>query len=133
MLMSDSKAIAQFIKKAAAGEDIVLKSAGTQLYSYTYALDAALGILTVLLEGKSREAYNISDRDSEITLRQMAEWLAEDNGVRVVFDIPDQTELAGYSTATKALLDTEKITGLGWRPQTHMRDGLRKTCCTPLS
>ena len=127
MLMSDSKAIAQFIKKAAAGEDIVLKSAGTQLYSYTYALDAALGVLTVLLEGKSREAYNISDRDSEITLRQMAEWLAEDNGVRVVFDIPDQTELAGYSKATKALLDTEKITGLGWRPQTHMRDGLRKT------
>lgn len=127
MLMSDSKAIAQFIKKAAAGEDIVLKSAGTQLYSYTYASDAALGILTVLLEGKSGEAYNISDRESEVTLRQIAEWLAEDNGVRVVFDMPDQTERAGYSTATKALLDTEKITGLGWRPQTHMREGLRKT------
>lgn len=127
MLMSDSKAIAQFIKKAAAGEDIVLKSAGTQLYSYTYALDAALGILTVLSEGENGQAYNISDTGSETTLRQIAEWLAEDNGVRVVFDIPDQTELAGYSTATKALLDTEKITGLGWRPQTHMREGLRKT------
>ena len=127
MLMSDSKAISQFIKKAAAGEDIVLKSAGTQLYSYTYALDAAMGILTVLLEGKSREAYNISDRESEVTLRKMAEWLAEDNGVKVVFDLPDQTEQAGYSTATRALLDTEKITGLGWRPQTHMREGLRKT------
>lgn len=127
MLLSDSKAIAQFIKKAAAGEDIVLKSAGTQLYSYTYALDAARGILTVLLKGESGGAYNISDTQSEVTLREIAEWLAEDNGVKVVYDLPDATEQAGYSTATKALLDTEKITQLGWKPQTHMREGIRKT------
>lgn len=127
MLLSDSKAIAQFIKKAAAGEDIILKSAGTQLYSYTYALDAAMGILTVLLEGQSGEAYNISDTESEVTLRQICEWLAEDCGVKVIFDIPDARERAGYSTATKALLDTEKIEALGWTPQTHMRDGIRRT------
>jgi len=127
MLPSDSKAIAQFIKKAAAGEDIILKSAGTQLYSYTYAPDAAAGILTVLLKGKSGEAYNISDLESEVTLRQITEWLAEDNGVKVAFEVPDVTERAGYSTATRALLDTEKITALGWRPQVHMREGLVKT------
>ncbi len=127
MLLSDSKAIAQFIKKAAAGEDIVLKSAGTQLYSYTYAVDAAIGILTVLCKGENGEAYNISDTESEVTLRDIAEWLAEDNGVKVIFDLPDAVEQAGYSTATKALLDTDKITRLGWKPQTHMREGLRKT------
>ncbi len=127
MLSSDSKAIAQFIKKAAAGEDIILKSAGMQLYSYTYAPDAAMGVLTVLLNGTNGEAYNISDIESEVTLREIAGWLAEDNGVKVIFDIPDATEQAGYSTATKALLDTEKIKGIGWEPQTHMRKGLMKT------
>lgn len=127
MLLSDSKAISQFIKKAAAGEDIVLKSDGMQLYSYTYALDAAMGILTVLLKGKNGEAYNISDTGSEVTLRQIAEWLAKDNNVNVRFEIPDAAERAGYSTATKALLDTEKIEALGWQPKTHMREGLRKT------
>lgn len=127
MLLSDSKAIAQFIKKAAAGEDIILKSAGMQCYSYTYALDAAMGVLTVLLKGESGEAYNVSDTESEATLRQIAEWLAEDNHVKVIFDMPDAAEQAGYSTATKALLNTEKIKALGWSPQTHMRDGLRKT------
>lgn len=127
MLDSDSKAIAQFIKKAAAGEDIVLKSAGTQCYSYTYALDAALAVLAVLLRGESGEAYNISDTESEVTLRQIAEWLAEDNDVKVIYDIPDAAEQAGYSTATKALLDAEKIEALGWKPGTHMREGLRKT------
>lgn len=127
MLSSDSKAIAQFIKKAAAGEDIVLKSAGTQLYSYTYAMDAAMGILTVLLNGKSGEAYNISDSESEVTLRQIAEWLAEDNGVKVAYEIPDAVEQAGYSAATKAVLDSRRISELGWKPLVHMREGLQRT------
>ncbi len=127
MLSSDSKAIAQFIKKAAAGEDIILKSAGNQLYSYTYALDAAMGVLIVLLKGECGEAYNISDTDSEVTLKQITEWLAEDNGMKVIFEIPDAAEQKGYSTATKALLDTHKLQQLGWIPQTHMREGLRKT------
>lgn len=127
MLSSDSKAIAQFIKKAAAGEDIILKSAGTQLYSYTYVSDAAAAVLTVLLRGENGEAYNVSDPESEVTLRQITQWLAEDNDVKVTFEVPDVTEQAGYTTATKALLDTEKISVLGWQPQIHMREGLRKT------
>ena len=127
MLSSDSKAIAQFIKNAAAGEEIILKSAGTQLYSYTYVLDAAVGVLTVMLKGKSREAYNISDTKSEVTLREITEWLEADYGVNVIFNIPDATEQSGYSVVTKALLDTRKIESLGWYPQTHMREGLRKT------
>lgn len=127
MLGTDSKAISQFIKKAVAGENIVLKSAGTQLYSYTYALDAAMGILTVLLRGTSGEAYNISDTESEVTLRQIAEWLAESFGLNVVFEIPDAAEQTGYSIVTKALLDIQKISLLGWKPQTHMREGLCRT------
>lgn len=127
MLPGDSKAIAQFIKKAADGADIVLKSAGTQLYSYTYALDAAMGVLTVLLKGEGGAAYNVSDTESEVTLLQITEWLAEDNGVKVIFEMPDAAEQAGYSAATKAILDTRKIEALGWRAQTHMREGLRKT------
>lgn len=127
MLDSDSKAIAQFIRKAAAGEDIILKSAGTQLYSYTYAPDAAMGILTVLLKGECGETYNISDKGSEVTLKQITEYLAEDNGMQVVFEIPDAAEQKGYSTATKALLATQKAEALGWQAQTHMREGLRKT------
>lgn len=127
MLASDSKAIAQFIGKAAAREDIVLKSAGGQLYSYTYVMDAVMGILTVLCKGGCGEAYNISDTASEVTLRGICEWLAQDNQVEIVFDMPEASEAAGYSTATKALLDTEKIEALGWEPRTHMREGLCKT------
>lgn len=127
MGIDDSKAIAQFIRKAAAGEDIVLKSEGNQLYSYTYVVDAAVAALYLLLYGKSGEAYNVADENSEITLKELAGILAEAAGSRVVFELPDAVEKAGYSTATKALLDTKKINELGWRAQTPIKEGLEKT------
>lgn len=52
MQKTDTKAVAQFIRKGAAGEDIVLKSAGTQYYSYGYVADVAAGVFTVLFSGK---------------------------------------------------------------------------------
>ena len=127
MGQEDSKAIAQFIRRAAAGEDIVLKSEGNQLYSYTYVVDAAAAALYLLLYGKSGEAYNVADEKSEITLKELAQILAAAAGSKVIFELPDVVERAGYSTATKALLDTGKITALGWRASTPIKEGLEKT------
>lgn len=127
MGQEDSKAIAQFIRRAATGEDIVLKSEGNQLYSYTYVVDAAVAALYLLLYGKSGEAYNVADEKSEITLKELAQILADAAGSKVIFELPDAVERAGYSTATKALLDTGKITALGWRASTPIKEGLEKT------
>lgn len=127
MLMSDTKAISQFIKKGIAGEDIVLKSAGTQLYSYTYVADAVAGLLTVLLKGESGEAYNIAEEHSDIMLKDLAAIIAGINGKKVVFEIPDAVEAAGYSTATKARLDGCKLQGLGWKPRYDIRTGIDRT------
>lgn len=127
MLASDSKAISQFMKKAAMGEDIVLKSAGNQKYSYTFVTDAAAGILYTMAMGKPGEAYNIVDEESDITLRDLAEKLAEISGSRVIWELPEERESKGYSTATKAMLDGRKLAGLGWRARVHMDEGLLAT------
>ncbi len=127
MLMSDTKAISQFIRKGIAGEDIVLKSEGKQYYSYTYVTDAAAGLLTVLLKGKRGEAYNIADRSGDITLRDLAETIANFAGSRVVFDMPDVIEAAGYSKATKARLDGGKLEQLGWKPKYDLKTGVERT------
>lgn len=123
----DSKAVAQFIKKAVAGEKIVLKSEGRQLYSYTYAVDAAVAALYLLLKGESRSAVNVVDPASDITLGELAGLLAEEAGTGVVFELPDEMEKAGYSTATKAVLDGARLGQLGWEAHTQIRQGLSKT------
>ncbi len=127
MLMSDTKAISQFIKKGIQGEDIVLKSAGTQYYSYTYMADAISGLLTILLNGENGEAYNIADEASDIMLKDLAGIIAEINGKQVVFEIPDAVEAAGYSKATKARLNGTKLKQLGWKPKYNIYSGMKKT------
>ena len=127
MQMSDTKAISQFIKKCIAGEDIVLKSAGTQFYSYTYMADAVSGLLTVLLKGGNGEAYNIAEEHSDIMLKDLAAVLAGISGRKVVFEIPDAVEAAGYSKATKARLDGHKLMKLGWKPAYDIQTGMART------
>lgn len=127
MLTSDTKAISQFIKKGIDGQDIVLKSAGTQFYSYTYVADAISGLLTVLLKGRSGDAYNIAEECSDIMLKDLAAIIAGINGKDVVFEIPSAIEAAGYSRATKARLDGHKLKQLGWSPEYDIKTGLKRT------
>ncbi len=127
MIMSDTKAVSQFIKKCISGEDIVLKSAGTQYYSYTYMADAVSGLLWILLTGENGEAYNIAFEDGDIMLKDLASIIADLNGKNVKFEIPDAIEAAGYSKATKARLDGSKLQKLGWQPQYNIRTGMERT------
>lgn len=127
LLGTDSKAISQFIHKAALGEDIVLKSKGNQLFSYTYSEDAVAAVLMIMLMSEAGEAYNVSDAASAITLADLAGILADIAGTKVMFELPDEVEKAGYSTATKAVLDASKLEKLGWKAKVHMREGLERT------
>ena len=127
MSMSDTKAASQFIKRGFAGEDIVLKSSGTQYFSYTYVADAVSGLLTVLLKGESGEAYNIADESGDITLKDFANTIADICGTKVIFEVPDAVEAAGYSKVTKARLDGSKLKALGWKPQYDIRTGIERT------
>ena len=127
LLKTDTKALSQFLHKGVAGEDIVLKSAGIQFYSYLYVMDSVSGLLTVLLNGESGEAYNISDDASDIMLKDLAAIIADYAGKKVVFEIPDAVESAGYSKATKARLDSSKLNSLGWKAKYDIKTGIVRT------
>ena len=129
MLPSDSKALSQFIKKAVNKENIVLKSSGTQKYSYCYAADAVSAILAIIIKGEKGEAYNVSGTmDCNITLKDLAELIAKKANTSVCFELPDEKEQAGYSKATKALLDIDKIrTELNWTPRYSIETGISRT------
>ena len=127
LLKTDTKALSQFLHKGIAGEDIVLKSEGTQYYSYLYVGDSVSGLLTVLLKGESGEAYNIADGSSDIMLKDLAAIIAGYVGRKVIFEIPDVVESAGYSKATKARLESAKLQKLGWRAKYDIKAGIERT------
>lgn len=127
MLMSDSKASSQFIKKALAHEDIILKSEGNQLFSYTYITDAVRAMLHVLVHGEEGTAYNISCESCDVRLKEFASLCAQYNGKDVIFELPSETERKGFSVAQKAVLDNTRLRSIGWTPLYDMKDALWRT------
>lgn len=121
---TDSKVIAQFLKNASANENIILKSDGLQTLGYTYITDAVMGILYTLLCGKSGEAYNISDDNSGVKLRDVAEFVAQRKGLNVIYDKPAAMENDGFSHVEKSTMNSEKLKQLGWKCNVNMWRGL---------
>ena len=120
---SDSRASALFSLKAARGEEIVMKSRGEQLRSYCHVLDCASAILAVLLKGEKSTAYNISNPNAIVTIREMAEAFAEAGNVKIIFDVPTDTELKSYNAMPCSALNSDRLTGLGWKAEFDMKKG----------
>lgn len=124
---SDNRVYAQFIRNVITGEDIIMKSTGAQFRSWCYVVDCASALLYILLKGKSAEAYNIADDSSNITIRQLAEMIATISGKKVLMQLPDDIEKAGYSVISKAVFDTSKLESLGWKICGTMKDKMEAT------
>ena len=127
MLDSDSKASSQFIKRAIAGEDIILKSEGNQFFSYTYVSDAVAAMLHVLIHGKVGDAYNVSNTKCNIHLKDFAQLCAEINGKNVCFELPNDTEKKGFSIAVNAILSNDKLRSIGFTPRYDMANAISRT------
>ena len=127
MKQDDSKAHAQFIRNALAGENIVLKSKGNQVRTYCYVMDAVSGLLAVLFRGKTGEIYNVANENSIASIAELAQTIADYAGTGVVFDLPDEVESKGFSKPQNCVLKTEKIKGLGWTGKYDLKAGISET------
>ncbi len=119
---SDNRVYAQFIRNILNNEDIVMKSKGEQFRSWLYVVDCATAILLLLLKGKNKEAYNIANSGSNITIRQLAEEIAHIGNKKVIMDI-DKSVVT--TPITKAVFSTKKLEALGWQPLYDITQGLR--------
>lgn len=123
----DNRVSSEFAYAAARGEDIVMKSDGSQLRSYCHCIDCATAILMVLLRGESTCAYNISNPDSVVTIMQMAEYMAEAGGVELKKGTSNEQERKTYNSMQNSSLDSTKLLELGWKPQYDIKNGIERT------
>lgn len=127
MTGGDSRAVSEFLRNAAAGKNIGMKSAGLVERSHCYVVDAADAIVRVLLHGESGGAYNIADPACKMTIRDFAFACAEAGGTQVVFENPSDLELKGYSAISRQVLSADKLRSLGWTGQKQGSDAIRET------
>ena len=129
MSIYDGRVQADFLNNVLHDEDIVLKSEGSQIRTYTYIADAIKAMFLVLLKSNDI-VYNIADENSKTSIRQLAEVLVNiypDKNLKLVFDIPKEKQ-KGAASFSRGILSTDKIREeLGWYPKYSIEDGFRRT------
>lgn len=124
---SDNRVYAQFIRNVLNGDDIVMKSSGTQYRSWCYVDDCVSALLFILLKGKNGQAYNVADKTSVVTIRELAEMIAHIAGRKVVMQVPSDNEKKEFTSIKRAVFDTAKLESLGWSVSGTMVEKLRRT------
>lgn len=123
----DNRVYAQFIRDVLCDNDIVMKSSGMQLRSWCYVVDCVSALLYILIKGEKGHAYNVADKNSCVTIRELAEMIARIGGRRVKMVAPDDSESKGYNVVTNSVFSTTKLESLGWSVCGSMEEKLRKT------
>lgn len=127
MTATDSRAVSEFLRNAAAGKNIGMKSAGLVERSHCYVVDAVKAILCVLLKGECGGAYNIADPACQMTIRDFAMLAAKAGNSQVVFENPNDLEISGYSKVSRSVLSSAKLQELGWCGQKTADDAVAQT------
>lgn len=127
MTLLDNRANVQFMRNVLNGENIIVKSAGTQMRSYNYVADCVSALLVALINGNSGEAYNTANSEARCTIAQLAEIIANKAGKQVIFANPDLIDLANRTPITKQVLSSKKIEALGWKGAFSLEKGIEHT------
>lgn len=129
MSIDDGRVQADFLRNVINRENIVLKSEGAAVRTYTYVSDAVSALFYILLNSDEL-VYNISSEDSTVSIRQLAQALVDaypERGMKLVFDIPKDTGNTGCAPFTLGILGSDKLRGLGWKPAYDIKEGFMRT------
>lgn len=124
ILPGENRVFAQFAKAAREGRDIVLHTKGESVGNYCSIRDAIEGIFVILEKGENGQAYNVVNERNTMTIKEMAELVAEkiaQKKIQIIYDIPADNSY-GYARDTGLRLSGKKLMELGWTPAQGMEE-----------
>lgn len=126
---NDGRVFAEFARCAIEKRDIVLHTAGNTVRSYCYTKDAVNALLYILLRGECGQAYNVTNMDTAVSIREMAQMVCDlfpESGIQLQFDMPKDLASFGYNPEMVIRLDSSKLQALGWKAETGLEEMFRR-------
>lgn len=123
VLPTDNRVFVQFAKAVINNSDIILNTDGSSMGNYCEIVDAIDAIMMLLEKGSNGESYNIVNEDNTMTIKEMAEVVANDvaNGLIKVVIHQSDVKQYGYAPQTKLKLSGQKMLELGWKPKKNIK------------
>lgn len=124
----DPRFFAEFARCIIEERDIVLKSSGGTMRSYLDADDAAVAMLYVIANGQNGNAYNLTNMNNAINIRDIAKRMIKVAGsnIQLKFDIEEDVSKLGYRKEGCTLMDSTKLMDLGWKPVYTLDETIKK-------
>lgn len=130
-IQNDKRVFAEFVSSVVNNRNIEIKSDGLSMRSFCYIADAVAAYLKVLVDGLGGEAYNVANPETLITIKELAETIAElfpERNLQVM--IEKRVENDNYienKAISNSNIDVSKIKKLGWKPGFSVSKGFQRT------
>jgi UDP-glucose 4-epimerase len=113
------RAVGNFVRDAAAGKPIEVHGDGSVRRDLVYVADVADAVADAAAAPGGGGVFNIGGGGTGTTIRELAQTVAAEAGVDVLF-------LPSGKPTTDVVLDTDRAAAeLGWRPRTTLEEGVR--------
>ncbi len=128
MSIDDNRVQTSFIKSALTTGKISLASDGLATRTYTYIADAAAGILLGFIS--KLEVFNIADKDSLISIRDLAKEVlvaAGKSEANLIFENEEHSDKLWSKITGLVVLDSTKLYQAGWVPKYSVSSGMKRS------
>lgn len=121
---SEQRVVNEILRCIIEKKNLVMQSAGLTKKCLMYSLDAISAIFFVLFNGKSGEAYNASNTDTFLSVKDLANYLFAEfaPNVRIEFAEQDASVAQGYLPKRSLVQDVQKLEALGWKIKTELNE-----------
>ena len=127
----DGRVFMDFARCALEQRDVVLHTQGRTVRTYLYTRDAVMALLYLLARGEAGQAYNVTNRDTAISILNMARLVCKTIGqkkIQVQIDAPEDVEDFGYNPEMVIRLDPSRLEALGWTATTGLEEMFARMC-----
>ena len=128
LLPEDARIIAQCIRAATSGKDIVLATDGTTKQTYIGIDDTISGIMTILHKGETGQVYNVANEATFCSIRELAEIVARDIANNTItVKLGEKAGVKKKYPPTRSLrISSDKLQALGWQPRVGLLEALEE-------
>lgn len=121
--LKDGHVYSDFVSKIIQRENIIVRD-GTAVRPFCYVADAVTAFFKILFEGGSGEIFNMVNQEETLSIYELAMKLAKEAFPERRLEVECEKRDINVEKMT---VSAEKLMALGWKPETGVVEGFRRT------